>query len=170
MPKVIISYVKWIDKASRFFGRIAMYLVLAMIGILLYATLSRGLFNVPVIWAVEMAQFTMAAYYLLGGGYSLQNEAHVRMDVFYGNWSRTTKAKVDVVTSLFLLFYMLVLLYGGYGSTEYALEYNTHKNSSWGPPMAPIKVIMTFGIFLMLLQVIATFFKDIAIARGEEIK
>ena len=35
------------------------------------------------------------------------------------------------------------------------------------PPMAPIKVIMTFGIAMMLLQIIATFFKDIERARGE---
>ncbi len=169
MPKFIISYVKWIDKTNRFVGRIAMYMVLAMIGILLYATLSRGVFNIPVIWAVELAQFTMAAYYLLGGGYSLQNKAHVRMDVFYERWSIKTRAKVDVVTSIFLLFYMLVLLYGSYGSTEYAIEYDQHNYSSWGPPMAPIKVIMTTGIFLMLLQVIATFFKDLATARGEDI-
>lgn len=170
LPKVIISYVKWIDKTSHFFGRIAMYMVLVMIAILLYATLSRGLLNAPVIWAVELAQFTMAAYYLLGGGYSLQNDAHVRMDVFYGNWSRKTQAKVDLVTSVFLMFYMLVLLYGAFGSTGYSIEYATHKNSSWGPPMAPIKVIMTAGILLMFLQVIATFFKDMAIARGEKIK
>ncbi|EPJ49465.1 MAG: DctQ protein [Osedax symbiont Rs1] len=169
MPNFIKAYVKWIDIINRIVGRIAMYLVLAMIGILLYATLSRGVFNIPVIWAVELAQFTMAAYYLLGGGYSLQNKAHVRMDVFYANWSTKTKAKVDLVTSVFLLFYMLVLLYGSYGSTEYAIEYNQHNYSSWGPPMAPIKIIMTTGIFLMLLQVIATFFRDLATARGEDI-
>ncbi|MCJ8338261.1 MAG: TRAP transporter small permease subunit [Pseudomonadales bacterium] len=169
MPNFIRSYVKWVEKINRVVGRFAMYMVLAMIGVLLYATLSRGVFNLPVIWAVELAQFIMAAYYLLGGGYSLQNRAHVRMDVFYSNWSMTTRAKVDVATSLFLIFYMLVLLHGGWGSTEYAIKYDTHKNSSWGPPMAPIKVIMTTGIFLMLLQVFATFFRDIATARGEDI-
>ena len=169
MPNIIKNYVKWVDKINRFVGRIAMYMVLLMMGILLYATLSRGFFDLPVIWAVELAQFTMAAYYLLGGGYSLQNKAHVRMDVFYERCSRRTKAKIDLGTSFFLLFYMVVLLYGGYGSTEYALEYDQHNYSSWGPPMAPIKINMTTGIFLMLLQVIATFFKDLAIATGEDI-
>jgi TRAP-type mannitol/chloroaromatic compound transport system permease small subunit len=33
--------------------------------------------------------------------------------------------------------------------------------------MAPIKIIMTIGIFLMLLQAIAIFFKDLAVARGK---
>lgn len=169
LPSFIKSYVRWVDKTNRFVGRITMYMVFAMIGILLYSTLSRSIFDIPVIWTVELAQFTMAAYYLLGGGYSLQNRAHVRMDVFYERWSDKTKAKVDALTSVFLIFYMLVLLYGGYSSTEYAVEYGEHKNSSWGPPMAPIKIIMTTGIFLMFLQVLATFFKDIATARGEDI-
>jgi hypothetical protein len=35
--------------------------------------------------------------------------------------------------------------------------------------MAPIKIIMGTGVLLMLLQAIATFFKDLATARGEKI-
>jgi TRAP-type mannitol/chloroaromatic compound transport system permease small subunit len=35
--------------------------------------------------------------------------------------------------------------------------------------MAPIKIVMCIGIFMMLLQAIAEFFKDIAKIRGEEI-
>jgi flagellar biosynthesis protein FliR len=35
--------------------------------------------------------------------------------------------------------------------------------------MAPIKIIMGIGILLMLLQTIATFFKDLAKARGEKL-
>ncbi len=35
--------------------------------------------------------------------------------------------------------------------------------------MAPVKIIMTIGIILMLLQVIATFFKDLAKVRGEDL-
>ena len=62
-----------------------------------------------------------------------------------------------------------VLLYGGYSSTEYALEYGQKNYSAWGPPKAPIKIIMTVGIFLMLLQTIAIFFRDIATARGKSI-
>lgn len=169
MPKFICTYVRWVDATNRVVGRFAMYLVLAMIGILLYSTISRSGFNTPVIWAVELAQFVMAAYYLLGGGFSLQNRAHVRMDVFYERWSPKTRATMDAITSIFLIGYMLMLLYGGFSSTQYALEYDQHNYSSWGPPMAPIKIIMTVGILLMLLLVIATFFKDIAAARGEDI-
>ena len=118
---------------------------------------------------MEMAQFTMAAYYLLGGGYSMQQGAHVRMDVFYTNWSPKRRAVTDSITSLFLIFYLLILLYGGISSTQYALEYGQTNYSSWAPPMAPIKIIMTIGIILMLLQSIASWFKSLAKIKGEEI-
>lgn len=123
----------------------------------------------PFEWVMEMAQFTMAAYYLLGGGYSMQQGAHVRMDVFYTNWSPKRRAVTDSITGLFLIFYLVILLYGGISSTQYALEYGQTNYSSWAPPMAPIKIIMTIGIILMLLQSFASWFKSLAKIKGEEI-
>ena len=73
----------------------------------------------------------------------------------------------DALTAGLLIFYLVVLLIGGISSTEYALSYGQKNYSSWAPPLAPIKIIMTIGIALMLLQVIAVFFKDLAKARGE---
>ena len=62
--------------------------------------------DMPLLWAVEMAQMTMAAYYLLGGSYSMQLDAHVRMDLLYGRWTIKRKAFTDSITSFFLLFYV----------------------------------------------------------------
>jgi TRAP-type mannitol/chloroaromatic compound transport system permease small subunit len=67
---------------------------------------------------------------------------------------------------LCLIFYLVVLLAGGISSTAYSLEYGQRNYSAWEPPVAPIKIIMVIGIVLMLLQSIATFFKDIARAKG----
>ena len=168
MPKPIRAYVRTVDAISNVVGHFAMYLVFAMIGILFYSTISKNFFE-PSLWTLEMAQFTMVAYYLLGGGYSMQTGDHVRMDLLYGRWSDRTKAIVDAVTVLFLIFYLALLLFGGISSTRYALQYGEESYSSWAPPMAPIKIVMCVGITLMLLQVIATFFKEIAKARGEDL-
>lgn len=169
MPKAIKSYVRWVDAINKRVGKLVLYLVFVMMGILLFSSISRTFFDLPYVWTMEMAQFTMAAYYLLGGGYSMQLKAHVRMDVLYERWSPKKRATVDVLTSGFLLFYLVILLYGGLSSTLYSLEYGQRNYSSWGPPMAPIKIIMVIGILLMLLQALATFFKDLAKARGKEI-
>ena len=165
MPKPVRNYVRYVDAVNRVVGRFAMYMIFAMMGLLLYSAITKTFF-IPPLWTLEMAQFSMAAYYLLGGGYSMQLDAHVRMDLVYGRWSPKGKGFTDSITSFCLVFYLVLLLYGGFSSTGYALQYGEESYSSWAPPMAPIKIIMTFGIALMLLQAIATFFRDLARVRG----
>jgi 16S rRNA (cytosine1402-N4)-methyltransferase len=41
-------------------GNVVMYLVLVMLGVLLFGSLTRYVFNVPVVWVIEMAQFLLA--------------------------------------------------------------------------------------------------------------
>lgn len=166
MPKAVKTYVRWVDAVNRVVGRIAMYLIFAMMGILLYSSITKTFF-IPALWTLEMAQFTMVAYYLLGGGHSMQLDSHVRMDLLYGRWSEKTQAMVDTITIFLLIFFLVFLLYGSLSSMDYALQYGERSYSSWAPYMVPIKFIMTVGIVLMLLQAIATLFKDIAKARGE---
>lgn len=168
MPKAIRVFVHAVEALNRRVGRFAMYLIFAMLGVLLYSSISKTFF-LPAAWTLESAQFLMVAYFLLGGAYSMQLDAHVRMDLFYCRWSAKTRAAVDVLTIGFLLFYLVLLLYGGLSSTLYALEYNETSYSSWAPAMAPIKIIMCIGIALMLLQSIATLFRDIAVLRGESL-
>ena len=170
MPKAIKIFVRTIDATNKAVGKFSQYLVFAMMGVLLFESFSRTFFNQPHIWVVEIAQFTMAAYYLLGGGYSMILEGHVRMDLLYGRWGLKTRAVMDVITAVVLIFYLVLLLYGAISSLEYALRYGQVNYTSWAPPLAPIKVIMTIGIALMLLQAIAIFFKDLATARGESIQ
>ncbi|HUF55748.1 MAG TPA: TRAP transporter small permease subunit, partial [Thermohalobaculum sp.] len=161
------AYVRWVDRVNRVIGRIVMWGIFAMMGILLWSSLSKTAPGMmPSLWTIEMAQFCMVGYYILGGAYSMQMRAHVRMDLVYGMWSGRTQASVDAVTILFLLVYLGFLLYGGISSTSYALEYGERSYSAWRPYMAPIKIVMVIGILMMLLQAVAQFFRDLAAARG----
>ena len=166
MPRVVRLFVRGVDSTNTAVGKFSQYLVFAMMGVLLYESVSRTIFNQPHIWVVEIAQFTMAAYYLLGGGYSMILDGHVRMDLLYGRWTTRTRAVMDVITSTVLIFYLVLLLYGAISAVEYAVRYGQVNYTSWAPPLAPIKIIMAIGILLMLLQAIAIFFKDLAVARG----
>jgi TRAP-type mannitol/chloroaromatic compound transport system permease small subunit len=169
MPKAIRAYVRGIEAVNRVVGEFSMYIVLVMTVILVYESISRTVFGRAHIWVVEIIEFLMAAYYLLGGGYSVILKGHVRMDLFYGKWSEKGKAIVDLLTAPFFIFYVVFLLVGGLSGLEYALQYGQKNYTPWGPPLAPIKFIMVVGIVLMLLQAIAEFFKDLAKARGEEL-
>ena len=168
MPRAIQAYVRSVEAVNRRVGRMAMYIVLVMAAILFWSALSKTFF-LPSLWTLEMAQFAMVAYYLLGGPYSMQLDSHVRMDLLYTKWSPRTRTSVDCFTIVFLIAYLVLLLYGGASSTEYALRYGERAHSACGPYMAPIKILACVGIFLMLLQAFAVLFRDIAKLRGEEI-
>ncbi|NNF76437.1 MAG: C4-dicarboxylate ABC transporter, partial [Rhizobiales bacterium] len=68
------TYVKYVDRFNYVIGRIVMYGIFAMVGILAWSIITkiRILELNPSLWTLEMAQFAMVAYYLLGGPYSIQ--------------------------------------------------------------------------------------------------
>jgi len=198
MPRAILAYIRAIDAMNRFIGRIAMYLIFVLIGILLWSSISKTFFT-PSQWTLETAQFVMVAYYILGGPYSVQLGSNVRMDLFYGNWSPRTKAFVDAFTVLFLMYYLVVLFIGAVSSTAYAfgyfgmepftffrdlfvafltggvsgageeIGYLERSPTAWRPILWPIKVTLCIGVFLMILQASAEFFRDIGRIRGEDL-
>ncbi len=164
--KFLRGYIRVIDAINHRVGRFMMYGIFVMIAILLWSSISKTFF-IPSIWTLEVAQFAMVAYYILGGPYSIQLGSNVRMDLFYGNWSDRKKAQVDAVTVLFLIFYLGVLLYGAIDSTSYSLQYAERSPTAWRPYLWPIKIIMCAGIFLLVLQAISELFKDLLKLRGE---
>ncbi len=165
MPRILRQYVIFVESVNYRIGRIVMYGIFVMVGVLLWSSISKTFF-LPSLWTLETAQFAMVAYYILGGPYSIQLGSNVRMDLFYSPWSDRKKAWVDAITVLFLIFYLGVLLWGGIDSTEYAIKYGERSYSSWRPYMWPIKVVMCVGIFLMILQATCELIKDIARIRG----
>lgn len=195
MPRAILIYIGAIEAMNRVIGRMAMYLIFVLMAVLLWSSASK-VFMTPSLWTLETAQFVMVAYFVLGGPYSIQMGANVRMDLFYGDWSPKTKAWVDAITVFFLLFYLGVLLYGGLVSTAYSLGYFgsepfdfflslivtfftegpsaagealgflERSPTAWRPWLWPIKTLLCLGVFLMILQSLAEFFKDIGRLRG----
>jgi len=192
------SFVRRVDGMNRRLGRLVMYGIFLMMGILLWSSISKTFF-LPSLWTLEVAQFAMVAYYILGGPYSIQLGANVRMDLFYHEWTIKKKAWFDAFTVLFLLFYLGVMIYGGVGSTAYSLGYFgaepfsffwdltvgfvtggpegareimgyiERSPTAWRPFLWPIKTIMVIGLILMLLQALSELIKDFARIRGEEI-
>ncbi|WP_282094459.1 TRAP transporter small permease subunit [Epibacterium ulvae] len=183
------AYVRAVDAINYRIGRFMMWGLFGLMGILLWSSISKTFF-LPSLWTLELAQFALVTYYLLGGPYSIQLGSNVRMDLFYGNWSHQRKAWFDACTVLFLIFYLSVLLYGSLSSTAYSLGYwgsepitfftglitgeeeigrLERSSTAWRPVIWPVKSIMALGFFLMLLQAISELFKDIARIRGEEI-
>lgn len=168
MPRTAIVFVRLVEALNYRIGRMAMYLLFVLAGVLLWSIIAKA-FGRPPLWTQEMAQFAMVSYFVLGGAYSLQLGANVRMDLLYGRWPPRRQAAVDAVTVFAMIFFLGVVLYGGIDSTIYAFEIGERSRTVWRPYMAPIKMIICLGVLLMILQSLAFLIRDIARLRGEEI-
>ena len=189
MRRMMLGYISVVDAVNFRIGRVMMYGIFALMAVLLWSTVNK-MFFVPSLWTLEMAQFVMVAYYILGGPYSIQMGSNVRMDLLYGDWSARRKAQFDALTVLFLIFYLCVLLYGAVSSTAYSLGYwgsepfsflgglltgtsevghMERSSSAWRPYLWPVKAVMITGMTLMLLQCISELFKDLLRLKGETI-
>ncbi len=189
MLGAVRGYVRAVDAVNYRIGRVVMYGIFVLMGILLWSSVSKTFF-VPSLWTLELAQFAMVAYYVLGGPYAIQMGSNVRMDLLYGGWSLRRKAWADLITVLFLIFYLGVMLYGALGSTAYSLGYwgseplsffaglvtgseevgrMEQSPSAWRPYLWPIKAVMALGLFLMLLQCLSELGKDVLRLKGEAV-
>lgn len=163
--RMLAGYIRLVDQLNFRLGRIAMYLLFAMMAILFWSSLSKIMFR-PSLWTLEMAQFMMVGYYMIGGPYSIQLGSNVRMDLMYRKLDSRQKAWMDSFTVLFLITYLAFLLYGGINSTIYSLQFSERSYSVWQPYMWPVKMVMVVGIILMLLQACAELARDILNLRG----
>jgi len=168
LPAPIVAYVRFVDRISGISGLFAMYLIVGMILVLGYSTIMK-VFFLPSLWSVEMAQFVMVAYFMMGGAYTLREDEHVRMDLLYSGWSTRRRANVDLFTGFALILFLVMLQIGGIASLIYSFQYWERAFSAWRPYMWPVKVVINIGLFLTLLQAISIWFKDLAKVRGKPI-
>ena len=152
MRRLIAAYVHLTDRVSDYVGYLAAALIFFMGGTLIFDAITRNLIKMPVHWAVELTQFTLAAYYFMGGPMTLKNDEHVRMDLWYASLSRRNRNRMDLGTIGFLIFYLGVTLVGSVSSLAYAIQTNEKRFSIWNPSVIPIKALMVLCLVLMLMQ------------------
>jgi TRAP-type mannitol/chloroaromatic compound transport system permease small subunit len=169
MPQVIRAYVRVVDKVSDYVGYLAASLIFFMGATLMFDAFTRNVINMPVHWAIELTQFTLAAYYFMGGPMTMKNNDHVRMDLWYAHLSERGKARMDLTTAVCMIFYLGVMLVGSISSLQYAIATNERRFSIWNPSVIPIKALLTVCLVLMLLQAVSLVFKHIATLRGEHL-
>lgn len=66
MSGLMRGYIRMVDAANYRIGRIVMYGIFVLMAILLWSSISKTFF-LPSLWTLELAQFVMVAYYILGG-------------------------------------------------------------------------------------------------------
>ena len=149
MVAIHIALRKFIDAN----GLLCVILMLAMVINVFYDVLMRYLFNDVSIGMQELEWHLFAAMFMFGIGYTLKEDAHVRVDIFYEKALPHTQAYINIVCALvFALPITLVILYYGYG---YALDAYQMGESSADPGGLPHRwiiraVIPVSNLFLIL--------------------
>lgn len=144
-------------------GKAASLLVPILIVFETYEVLARYVFGRPTIWINELSAMLFGAFILLGGGYTLFHEGQANADILYGMLSKRKKALLDLVTFFFFLAFVGVLLWQGWNMAWRSLVALEHDSTEWAPPVYYFKLTLPIGAFLLLLQGIAKFLKDLII-------
>ena len=157
-----------IDSVNRFIGEIFSFMVLAIFAVTLFEVIARFVFNHPTNWGQQSVALMFSIYVLLLGGYCLLCNSHIRVDVIWGKLSFKGKAIADLVSSVFIFLFLIVFFW--YSVVWAAESFRLHERSweAWSIPIYPFKAILPIGVFLLLLQSIAKFIRDIYAVLGKD--
>ncbi len=153
----LVRWSQFIDRLNDGVGKAVSWLTLLLIIVVGLDVIMRYLFNETQAWVPELEWHLFALIFLLGAGYTLRHDRHVRVDLFYKRFSVRDQALVDLVGTLVLLlpWCLVLLLYAWY----YAYESWRIQEGSPDPGGLParylIKLAVPLGLLLLFLQGIA---------------
>jgi TRAP-type mannitol/chloroaromatic compound transport system permease small subunit len=156
-----------IDAISRFFGRIAAWLVLASCLVSAGNAASRYLFSASSNAWLEIQWQMFAGIFLLGAADVLRRNEHVRVDLLYGSRSDRGKLWTDVIgLTLFLIPSVVTLLFFSWEFFLTSFHSGERSSNAGGLLIWPVKALLPFGLLLLLLQGVAELIKRVAGLRG----
>ncbi|WP_348701767.1 TRAP transporter small permease subunit [uncultured Marinobacter sp.] len=136
----------WLSKICGWIACLAMILMAANV---FYDVVARYAFSNVSIAMQEMEWHLYSVVFLLGIPYALRTDGHVRVDVFYNNWSDRTKAWVNMIGAIVFVipFAYLIGIYG----YSFALDAYNMGEGSGDPGGLPhrwiIKSVIPFTAF-----------------------
>ena len=104
------SAISSIKQLVEWSGRLVSWLSLLMVLVTFIVVTLRYIFDTGSIALQESITYLHASVFLIGAAWTLQQDAHVRVDIFYTRFSEETRAWVDFIGSLFLLLPVMVFI------------------------------------------------------------
>ncbi len=154
-----------LDKITERIGRWAAWLNVPLILLICYDVFMRYTFDETSVWILELEWHVYALIFLFGSALALKYDRHVRVDVFYDNFSDRNKALVNLTGILLFLLPWIVLVI--WQSTIYAVNSVSILEGSPDPGGLPARYILKLCIplsFLLLgLQTVSELLKSIRI-------
>jgi len=150
---------KAVTKTNEIVGKTAALLIFPLMLIMVSEVFLRHVFMLPSRYNYDLALMTYVTLVVLGAGYSLSRDVHIKVDVFYNRLKRRGKIIINMISYPAFFFLLMAAILDvlfryvifAWQSAEVGLQ------SPWRYPMWPIRTIMFTGILLMTLQGIVKF-------------
>lgn len=159
-----------IDQLNERIGRASSWLNFVLVILVCFDVITRYVLSDTAAWVMELEWHLFSLIFLLGAAYAFKNDRHVRVDLFYANFSERDKALVNLIgNTLFLIPWCLVITFYSF---QYAMTSFNIGETSPDPGGLParyiIKFAITLGILLLLLQAVGEALKAFRTWRSPE--
>jgi TRAP-type mannitol/chloroaromatic compound transport system permease small subunit len=163
----LLTLSRAIDAMSERIGRLVYWLVLAVVLISAANASVRKAFNYSSNSFLEIQWYLFSVIFLLGAGYVLLHNAHVRIDIIAGRLSARAQNWIDVFGILFFLFPMaFVIMKLSWPLFMDSFTRNEVSTNAGGLIIWPARLLVPIGFFLLIVQGISELIKRIAFLRG----
>lgn len=150
------------DAISDYVGKMASWITIVLILVLLFEVVMRYWFNSPTAWGHELSTMLFGALGIFAGSYTLRYRAHVRSEIVYIFFPPKVQALCDVIVYVLALVAFVVFF-----SLAFDFAYQSWKTgeisskSTWQPVLYPIKAAIPIAVGLLILQNIAELVRSV---------
>lgn len=145
---------RFIDSLNGWIGRSVSWLVAVMVAVVSAVVFLRAAFNIGSVAAQELVTYLHAAVFMLCMAFTLKEEGHVRVDVFYRRMNNTNRAWVNALGSvLFLLPFSFFLIFASWDFVTRSWEIGETSSDAGGLAMVyALKSLIPLAAVLLALQ------------------
>jgi len=166
----VAGFARGVDWLNEQVGQVVSWLTLATVLVCAVVVILRYVFSIGFIWMQELYVWTYAAVFLLGAGYTLRHQGHVRVDILTANAGPKTRAWIDLFgTLVFLLPWLAVIAWTAwpYVSASWAIAEASSQTDGM-PALYLLKSLLLVFCALLGLQGLATIARSLLILAGYE--
>ena len=154
---VVQRFLYAIDGISTWVGKLAAWLIVALMTVVCIEVFKRYFLNAPTAWIFDAENMLYGTLFMLAGAYTLAQNAHVRGDFLYSSMRPRTQAGLDLV--LYVVFFLpgiAALIYSGWVFAVESWTINEHSTvTAEGPPVWQFKFMIPLAGVLVMIQGIA---------------
>jgi TRAP-type mannitol/chloroaromatic compound transport system permease small subunit len=161
--QLLLAFSRLIDRLNERVGQTTYWMVLAAVLVSSGNAVVRYVFDYSSNAWLELQWYLYTSFFLLGAGYTLLRNEHVRIDIFYGRLSPRTRAWIDLLGGLFFLLpiAILVMTLAWPVFTESFALHETSPSAN-GLLRWPVKLMIPVGFCLLAVQGVSEIIKRAA--------